>query len=73
MKHFLSTFHVTGTVLGAGDRDDLVILSTLRELGAVLVRSVREIIVAVASIYGMLCFIPGVCLRALASVLSHSL
>ena len=64
MKHFLSTFHVTATILGAGDRDDLVILSTLKELVNVLVRSVREIIIAVASIYGMLHFIPGACVCA---------
>ena len=64
---------MTGTVLGAGDRDDLVILFTLKELGTVLVRLLKEIIIAVASIYGMLYFIPGVCLCALASVLSDSL
>ena len=64
MKHFLSTFHVTGTILGTGDRDDLVILSTLKELVNVLVRSVKQIIITVASIYGMLCFIPGACVSA---------
>ena len=55
---------MTDTILGAGDRDDLVILSTLKELVNVLVRSVREIIIAVASIYGMLHFIPGACVCA---------
>ena len=57
MKHFLSTYHVTGTLLGAGDRDDLVILSTLKGLVNVLVRSAMQIIIAVASIYGTLYFI----------------
>ena len=57
MKHFLSTYHVTGTILGVGDRDDLVILSTLKGLVNVLVRSAMQIIRAVVSIYGTLYFI----------------